>query len=48
MLFDVNDFDAFDKSITAFAERYADQNDRDYKEFVNAIHAGRLEAVEGV
>ena len=40
--------DAFDTSITAFAERYADQNERDYKEFVNAIHSGRLEAVEGV
>jgi uncharacterized protein (DUF2252 family) len=40
--------DAFDKSIAAFAERYADQNDRDYKEFVNAIHSRRLEAVEGV
>jgi hypothetical protein len=31
-----------------FAERYADQNERDYQEFVAAIRAGRLEAVEGV
>jgi Uncharacterized protein conserved in bacteria (DUF2252) len=39
--------DAFDKSITDFAQRYADQNERDYKEFVNAVHPGRLEATEG-
>ena len=40
--------DAFDKSITDFSERYADQNERDYTEFVNAIKSGRLKAVEGV
>ena len=40
--------DAFDKSITDFSERYADQNERDYTEFVNAVKSGRLEAVEGV
>ena len=40
--------DAFDKSITDFSERYADQNQRDYQEFVTAIRSGRLEAVEGV
>jgi uncharacterized protein (DUF2252 family) len=40
--------DAFDASITDFSERYADQNDRDYTEFVNAVKSGRLEAVEGV
>jgi uncharacterized protein (DUF2252 family) len=40
--------DAFDKSITDFSERYADQNERDYQEFVNAVKSGRLEAVEGV
>jgi hypothetical protein len=40
--------DAFDESITAFSQRYADQNDRDYQEFVTAIRSGRLEAVEGV
>jgi predicted alpha/beta hydrolase len=39
--------DAFDKSITDFSERYADQNERDYQEFVTAIRSGRLEAVEG-
>jgi uncharacterized protein (DUF2252 family) len=40
--------DAFDKSITNFAERYADQNERDHQEFVNAVNSGRLEAVQGV
>jgi uncharacterized protein (DUF2252 family) len=40
--------DAFDKSITDFSERYADQNERDYEAFVNAVKSGRLEAVEGV
>ncbi len=40
--------DAFDKSITDFSERYADQNEKDYEEFVNAVRSGRLEAVEGV
>jgi uncharacterized protein (DUF2252 family) len=40
--------EAFDKSITDFSERYADQNERDYQEFVTAVRSGRLEAVEGV
>ena len=40
--------DAFDTSITDFSERYADQNEQDYTEFVNAVKSGRLEAVEGV
>jgi uncharacterized protein (DUF2252 family) len=40
--------DEFDNSITDFADRYADQNERDYQEFVAAIRAGRLEALEGV
>jgi len=40
--------DAFDKSITDFSERYADQNEHDYQMFVTAIRSGRLEAVEGV
>jgi uncharacterized protein (DUF2252 family) len=40
--------DAFDKSITDFAERYADQNEQDYEQFVKAIRSGRLEAHEGV
>ena len=28
--------------------RYADQNERDYQQFVTAIRSGRLEALEGV
>jgi uncharacterized protein (DUF2252 family) len=40
--------DAFDTSITDFSQRYADQNEKDYQEFVNAVRSGRLEAVEGV
>ncbi len=44
----LGDSDAFDKSITGFSERYADQNERDYTEFVNAVRSGRLKAVEGV
>ena len=44
----LGDSDAFDHSITGFSQRYADQNERDYTEFVNAVRSGRLEAVEGV
>jgi uncharacterized protein (DUF2252 family) len=40
--------DEFDTSITDFSERYADQNEQDYQQFVNAVHAGQLAAVEGV
>ena len=40
--------DQFDKAITRFAERYADQNERDYRQFVTAIRSGRLQAVAGV
>jgi len=40
--------DRFDKSITDFSERYADQNERDYAAFIEAIGAGRLAALEGV
>ena len=36
------------KSITDFSERYADQNERDYQAFTDAIRSGRLEALEGV
>jgi uncharacterized protein (DUF2252 family) len=44
----LGDSDAFDRSITDFAERYADQNEQDYEQFVKAIRSGRLEAREGV
>ncbi|HXZ77256.1 MAG TPA: DUF2252 domain-containing protein [Streptosporangiaceae bacterium] len=40
--------DAFDKSIADFARRYADQNERDYQEFIAAIRSGRLQVLEGV
>jgi len=40
--------DAFDTSITGFSHRYADQNQKDYQQFVNAVRSGRLEAVQGV
>jgi uncharacterized protein (DUF2252 family) len=40
--------DAFDRSITEFSERYADQNEQDYEQFVTAVRSGRLQAVEGV
>jgi uncharacterized protein (DUF2252 family) len=36
--------DAFDRAICDFAEAYAEQNDRDYKEFVGAVKEGRLQA----
>jgi uncharacterized protein (DUF2252 family) len=40
--------DKFDQSITDFSERYADQNDKDFTAFCDAIHTGRLQALEGV
>ena len=40
--------DEFDQSITDFSERYADQNEKDYQAFADAVRSGRLEAVEGV
>jgi uncharacterized protein (DUF2252 family) len=40
--------DQFDRSITDFSQRYADQNELDYEAFVKAIRSGRLEALEGV
>jgi uncharacterized protein (DUF2252 family) len=40
--------DQFDRSITDFSQRYADQNELDYQAFADAVRSGRLEAVEGV
>src|SRR6266496_4362210 len=40
--------DKFDQSITDFSQRYAEQNERDYQAFTEAIRSGRLEALEGV
>ena len=44
----LGDDDTFDRSITDFAARYADQNDQDFDAFVKAVRTGRLQAVEGV
>ncbi len=44
----LGDSDAFDLAITDFSRRYADQNDRDYDDFVTAIRSGKLQALEGV
>ena len=40
--------DKFDRSVTDFCERYADQNEQDYQAFIETIRNGKLEAVEGV
>jgi Uncharacterized protein conserved in bacteria (DUF2252) len=39
--------DQSDRSISNFAKRYADQNERDYQAFAEAIRSGRLQALEG-
>ena len=36
--------DTIDRALTEFAEHYADQNERDYKAFLEEIRSGRLEA----
>jgi hypothetical protein len=36
--------DTFDRALTEFSERYADQNERDYEAFLEEIRNGRLEA----
>jgi uncharacterized protein (DUF2252 family) len=40
--------DKFDKAITSFSERYADQNERDYQAFTEAARTGRITVLEGV
>jgi uncharacterized protein (DUF2252 family) len=40
--------DTFDRSITQFSERYADQNEEDFQAFVKAVRSGRIDALEGV
>jgi hypothetical protein len=44
----LGDGDAFDRAITDFSERYADQNERDFQKFVEAVRSGRLQAHEDV
>jgi uncharacterized protein (DUF2252 family) len=36
--------DAFDRALTVFAERYADQNERDHQALTDAVHTGRVPA----
>jgi len=40
--------DKFDRAVTDFANRYADQNERDYQAFLDAVRTGRLVARGGV
>jgi uncharacterized protein (DUF2252 family) len=40
--------DLFDRAIAAFAEEYADQNERDYAALLEAISSGRIEAKTGL
>jgi uncharacterized protein (DUF2252 family) len=40
--------DVFDQSVTDFSLRYADQNERDFEDFIKAIRSGRLDAREGI
>jgi uncharacterized protein (DUF2252 family) len=44
----LGDGDAFDRAITGFSARYADQNEQDYEAFIKAVRSGRLDALEGV
>ncbi|MFJ8976668.1 DUF2252 domain-containing protein [Streptomyces sp. NPDC102282] len=38
--------DVFDRALETFAERYADQNERDHRALIDAVTAGRLPAAE--
>jgi uncharacterized protein (DUF2252 family) len=40
--------DVFDKSMATFAERYADQNERDYEALKEAVDSGRVKAETGL
>jgi len=40
--------DAFDRAILEFSKAYADQNDRDYQELVEAVRSGRIAAETGL
>jgi hypothetical protein len=40
--------ETFDDAIGEFAMEYADQNERDYREFVTAVKEGRIEATADV
>ena len=36
--------DVFDRAVARFAEKYADQNERDHRALVDAVHTGRVTA----
>jgi hypothetical protein len=38
----------FEEAMAVFAEAYADQNEKDYAELLNAIKSGRIEAQTGI
>jgi uncharacterized protein (DUF2252 family) len=40
--------DVFDRAIADFASAYADQNERDYEAFADAVRSGRVAAVTGI
>ena len=40
--------DTFDTAIADFSERYANQNEKDYADFVGAVTSGRIEALQGI
>ena len=40
--------DRFDRAIAAFAEAYADQNERDHAALVAAVRGGRIAAEAGI
>jgi hypothetical protein len=39
---------AFDRALSAFAETYADQNERDYDALKQAVESGRIKAETGL
>ncbi|MEV0803758.1 DUF2252 domain-containing protein [Kribbella sp. NPDC050281] len=44
----LNSDDAFPEAMVEYAEAYADQNERDYQVFMDAIKSGRLQAESGL
>jgi hypothetical protein len=40
--------DTFDRAVAQFSTAYADQNERDYLAFTQAVSSGRLEAMTGL
>ena len=39
--------DTFDRAIANFAVAYADQNNRDYQQLVDAVAVGQIKAIKG-